>query len=50
MNFELLLLLQVVALSLQITEVKKKSEEDAENIGQLEESRKKLLKVIISQY
>lgn len=37
--------LQVIALGLQVTEAKKKAEEEAENVLQLEESRKKLLKV-----
>lgn len=32
-------------MALQVTEAKKKAEEEAENVVQLEESRKKLLKV-----
>lgn len=36
--------MQVIALGLQVTEAKKKAEEEAENVLQLEESRKKLLK------
>lgn len=40
---------QIIALTLQLSEIKKRSEEETEQVTQLEEMRKKLLKVRLDQ-